>query len=67
MTVARVEGMTGVAIAAIGAIEETVATVEAIAEETGAAGDLSAAHMAARIAGMAGTHRSGVRSSFPKC
>ena len=70
MTGARVVGMTGVAIAAIGAIEEIVATAEATgeataeetAEATGAGGDLSAAHMAVRIAGIAGTHHSGGRS-----
>lgn len=72
MTGDRVDVTTGAVIGAIGATEEIAATVEVIgeatAEETGAAGDLSAAHMAALIAGiMAGTRRSGVHNSFPKC
>jgi hypothetical protein len=62
MTGDRGDGTTGVVTA------EIVATVEETAGETGAAGDLSGGHMVVRIAGIiAGTHRSGVRNSFPKC
>lgn len=69
MTVGRVDGTTDVGIAEIVATvvigEETV---EAIAVATGAADDLNGVHTADRIAGIiAGTHRSGVRNSFPKC
>lgn len=72
MTVGRVDGTTDVGIAeivatvVIGVIGEE--TVEAIAVATGAADDLNGVHTADRIAGIiAGTHRSGVRNSFPKC
>ncbi len=70
MTVGRVDGTTGAVIAAeiVATVEEIVEEIgEATAEETGAAGDLSGAHMAVLIAGTAGTHLSGVRNSSPKC
>ena len=70
MTEDPVDGTTGAGIAAeIVATGEVIVEVigEETAEEIGAAGDLSGAHMAVLIAGTAGTHRSGVRNSSPKC
>jgi hypothetical protein len=56
-------GRVDAAIEVIGATEEIVVT----AEVTGDAGVLSAADMLLTAGIMAGTHRSAVRSSFPKC
>jgi hypothetical protein len=49
------------------AIEEIVATAEAIGEVTGDAGVLSGADMVLTAGIMPGTYRSAARSSFPKC
>jgi len=64
MTGDRADVTTGAVIAAIGATEEIVETAEATVAED----DLSAARMAALIAGiMAGTRHCGVHNSFLKC
>ena len=69
MTAGRVAATTDAAIEEIGATEETVVTGEIVVtgEATGDAGVLSGADMVLSAGIMAGTRRSAVRSSFPKC